>query len=118
METHVKVAGWLWIVLGALTLLGAVCAVVSIASGGLFSEDPDALLGSGIAATCGGGFLLLAGGLNLVTGIGLLNFKNWARILAIIFAILNLLAFPIGTALGIYTLWVMLTGETQPLFQS
>jgi hypothetical protein len=48
----------------------------------------------------------------------LLKFKSWARVLASILAILNLLAFPIGTALGIYTLWVMLTKETEPLFQS
>jgi hypothetical protein len=118
METHVKVAGWLWAILGALTLLGAVCAVVGIAAGGLGSRDPNAFPSPAIAAAGGGGLLLLSGALNLLTGIGLLKFKSWARILAIIFAFLNLLAFPIGTALGVYTLWVMLSKETGPLFQS
>jgi hypothetical protein len=118
METHVKVAGWLWAILGGLALLGALCAIVGIGAGVLGSGDQDALLGGAIAATAGGGFLVLSAVLNLVTGIGLLKFKSWARILAIIIAILNLLAFPIGTALGIYTLWVMLTKETAPLFQS
>ena len=116
METHVKVAGWLWTILGALTLLGALCAVAGIAGGGLISGDQDAILATGITAAGVGGVLILSGALNLLAGIGLLKFKSWARILAIIFAILNLLAFPIGTALGIYTLWVMLTKETEPLF--
>jgi hypothetical protein len=118
METHVKVVGWLWVILGALTLLGALCAVVSIAGGGLISGDQDALLATGITATVLGLFLILSGAVNLIAGVGLLKFKPWARILALILAILNLLAFPIGTALGIYTLWVLLTKETEPLFQS
>ena len=69
-------------------------------------------------ATVGGGFLVLSGAVNLIAGIGLLKFKSRARILALILAVLNLLAIPIGTALGIYTLWVLLTKETEPLFQS
>jgi hypothetical protein len=118
METHVKVAGWLWAILGALSLLGALCAVVSIAGGGLISGEQDAILATGITAAGVGGFLILSGAVNLIAGIGLLKFKSWARVLASILAILNLLAFPIGTALGIYTLWAMLSKETEPLFRS
>ena len=116
METHVKVAGWLWIILGALGLMGAFCAVVTIAGGGLISGDQDAILATSVVATLGGGFLVLSGALNLVAGMGLLKFKSWARIMALILAILNLLAFPIGTALGVYTLWVLLSKETEELF--
>ena len=118
METHVKVAGWLWVVVGALSLLGALCAVASIGGGGLISGDQDAIIATSITATFVGGFLVLSGAVNLIAGIGLLKFKSWARILALILAILNLLAFPIGTALGVYTLWVLLSKETEPLFQS
>jgi hypothetical protein len=116
METHVKVAGWLWTIMGALSLLGALCAVVSIAGGGLISGDQDAILATSIVATVSGGLLVLSGALNLVAGIGLLKLKSWARILALILAVLNLLAFPIGTVLGIYTLWVLLTKDTELLF--
>ena len=101
METHVKVAGWLWAILGALSLIGAFCAVVSIGGGGLISGEQDAILATGITATVVGVLLILSGAVNLIAGIGLLKFKSWARILAIILDILNLLAFPIGTALGI-----------------
>jgi hypothetical protein len=38
--------------------------------------------------------------------------------LAIILAILNLIFFPIGTILGIYTLWVLFNDETKTLFET
>jgi hypothetical protein len=46
--------------------------------------------------------------LSLVTGISLLMRKSWGRVLAIVIAILSLIKIPFGTALGIYTLWVLL----------
>jgi hypothetical protein len=33
--------------------------------------------------------------------------KSWGRILAIVIGILALITIPFGTALGIYTLWVL-----------
>lgn len=50
---------------------------------------------------------LLASGLALVTGIGLLRMRRWGRTLALIAAVLALFKFPLGTALGAYTLWVL-----------
>jgi hypothetical protein len=44
----------------------------------------------------------------LVGGLGLLYNKNWARIVVMIVGILCLPNFPLGTALGIYTFWVLL----------
>lgn len=48
-------------------------------------------------------------GLALVAAWGLMERAPWGRIVAIIAAILNLIKFPFGTALGIWTL-VMLAG--------
>jgi hypothetical protein len=50
--------------------------------------------------------------LALIAGYGLLNRRPWGRIVAIIAAILALIKFPIGTALGIYTLWVLAPGAS------
>jgi type IV secretory pathway VirB2 component (pilin) len=50
---------------------------------------------------------VLAAGLALLVGFSLLNRKPWGRTLAIVVAILSLIKFPTGTALGIYTLWVL-----------
>ena len=43
----------------------------------------------------------------LLTAYALLTRQPWGRIFAIIFGILALIHFPLGTALGIYTLWVL-----------
>jgi hypothetical protein len=45
--------------------------------------------------------------LSFLTGFALLTRKPWGRVLAIVVAILTLIKIPFGTALGIYTLWVL-----------
>ncbi len=50
--------------------------------------------------------------LGLIVGFGLLRRERWARILAIVVAILSLIKPPFGTALGIYTLWVLLPAQS------
>ena len=118
MDTQVKVLGWLWIIVGALGLLGALCASAAIAGGGLISGEPEAIIATSITAAAIGGFVFLISIPDIIAGIGLLKFKSWARIVALILAVINLFAFPIGTALGIYTLWALLNKETTPLFES
>jgi hypothetical protein len=48
---------------------------------------------------------------NLITGIGLIKYREWARILALILAAFMLIGFPFGTAMGIYAFWVLLSNE-------
>lgn len=48
--------------------------------------------------------------LTLLVGYGLLTRRSWGRVLAIVFAVLSLIRVPFGTALGIYTLWVLAPG--------
>jgi hypothetical protein len=55
---------------------------------------------------------IFAAALALVAAYGLLNRRPWGRIVAIIAAVLALIRFPIGTALGIYTLWVLAPGAS------
>ena len=43
----------------------------------------------------------------VLTGFALLTRQPWGRVLAIVFSIFALFHFPLGTALGIYTLWVL-----------
>jgi len=119
METHVKVVAWLWIIFGALGVIGALCFGVSAVGGGLISQDDTAILATSITAAVCGSIIILESGLEILAGIGLLKYKSWARILAIILGILNLFAFPLilPLLLGIYTLWVMFSGETKQLFE-
>ncbi len=43
--------------------------------------------------------------------MGLTQCRPWARIVAIILGVLALFHPPVGTALGVYTLWVLLSDE-------
>ena len=43
---------------------------------------------------------------SLIAGIGLLYQQQWAMIMVLILGCLKLFSFPIGTAIGIYTIWV------------
>ncbi|MBP9925917.1 MAG: hypothetical protein KBF45_07975 [Cyclobacteriaceae bacterium] len=49
----------------------------------------------------------------IIGGIGLLNHKKWALILLLILGCFKLFSFPIGTAIGIYTIWVYADNHKQ-----
>ncbi len=51
--------------------------------------------------------------IGLVGGIGLLSCAPWARTLSLIAGFLELLNVPLGTALGIYTIWVLLSAGSE-----
>jgi hypothetical protein len=122
MQTHIKVVAVLYIVLSALAILtavgiGAVFGLAGVA--GAAADSEDAALALPILGLTGGliTFFLMAMALpGLATGFGLLANKSWARILGIVLAALNLLAFPIGTLFGIYALWVLLNKDTERIF--
>jgi hypothetical protein len=48
----------------------------------------------------------------------LLKYKSWARYLVLVLAILDLLNIPIGTAIGVYSIWVLAQDETAKMFAS
>lgn len=56
-------------------------------------------------------------GLAAVAGWGLYERAQWGRIVAIVAAILSLLRFPLGTALGIWTLVVLLGYRNSTLYE-
>ena len=122
MTTHVKVLGVLYIVLSGL----GVCAALFLGllfgtAGGVVAANADAdaavaLPFIGLAGTALVIFLLAISLPGLITGIGLLKFKPWARIVGIVLAAINLINIPLGTILGAYGLWVLLNKETEQLF--
>jgi hypothetical protein len=58
------------------------------------------------------GATIFTAALALIAGYGLLQRRPWGRVVAIIAAILALIKIPFGTALGIYTLWVLAPGAS------
>jgi hypothetical protein len=121
----VKVLGVLYLVFSGLMLCAAVFLLLALgaASGivGTTAEPHDAAVALpiiGIAGTALVAFLVVMALPGLLAGIGLLKYRNWGRILTIVLSVLHLLNFPIGTALGIYGLWVLFNKETEALFSS
>ncbi|HKW89807.1 MAG TPA: hypothetical protein VJN21_13745 [Candidatus Acidoferrales bacterium] len=56
--------------------------------------------------------------LALVAAWGLLERQSWGRIAGIVAGILALIRIPFGTALGIYTLWVLLPATSEMEYRS
>ncbi len=124
MRDHVKILGILNMVWGGLIVLAG--GIVLLVFGGIagflgLSSGNDSVVAAPIMALIGLGiaFLVVLVGLpGIIGGWGLLNFKGWARILMIIVSILHLPTVPIGTALGVYGIWVLFNQETERLFQT
>jgi len=113
MEKHVTAVGLLHIGLGALHVLGAMLLFVAVAGGSLLSGEITAILvGSTLGAVLAG-FLVLTGLPGIVGGLGLLGRRRWARWVVLVVAALNLLEFPLGTALAAYSFWALLSPESR-----
>lgn len=125
MESHVKILGTLHIVFGALGVLvavgflllfGSIASVVSLSDS---TSARDAAIAVPILGGIGTILFVVIGGLSLpglIGGIGLVKLAAWSRIFMIVISALDLLSVPIGTALGIYGLWVLTRPETEALF--
>lgn len=123
MQTHVKVLAVGFIVLSAMGVLLALMLMLVFggAAGivGATAEDYDAAIALpiiGLTGTLLTVFLLALSLPGLITGFGLLSWKPWARILAIVLCAINLINIPFGTILGVYGLWVLLNKDTEGLF--
>jgi hypothetical protein len=98
-------------VVGALTLIPALIlmflsSVVHIVIP--FSESLARDLGPLLMMILGASLLFVGAG-GLLVGWGLMHHQPWARIAAIVVGALALFHPPLGTILGIYTLWVLLS---------
>jgi hypothetical protein len=113
MEIHKRILAILYIISGSLQILGMlfVSAFISVIIPFIMDEaGPDAqwvfvwivpfirLIAIGI--------IILFSIPSIIGGIGLLNNKSWALTLLLVLGCFKLFSFPIGTAIGIYTIWV------------
>jgi len=117
MEKHITILGALYIASGALGAIIGLIVFVSVAGGGLLSGDLEAITITAVVGSVIGGFFLIFSVPEIICGIGLLKYKPWSRIFALILGCISLLEIPFGTALGIYTIWIFMKDETKPLFE-
>ncbi len=112
LENHLRILAILWMVLGGLFLIPA--ALLMFFGGSIHfvmhNREPWAGFIPFLLYVIGGTLLILAAG-GVCVGLGLMQHRSWARISAIVLGVLALFHPPFGTALGIYTLWVLLADE-------
>jgi len=129
MEKHISLVGILNIVYRAFVLLGAVVLYALAAS---FGHLFDVLIRSGsikahevpieilniaplilaLVAT----IMTIVSLVAIIGAVGVLQRKEWARVLLLVISFLGLVRPVLGTILGAYSIWVLLNDETIRLF--
>ncbi len=115
--SHVRLLGLLWLGFSAFNTIGAI--VLYVLANTLFASarftGPDSStaflrpLLSVVAI-----ILLAKAAFGFIAGFGLLQHDKWARVLALVIGFVSLFTnIPFGTALGIYTMWVLLSVESE-----
>jgi hypothetical protein len=125
MAQHVKILGILHIVYGGLFILAGIIVLVVMGGVahlvGVTDHSGDSAVAVPLLTVIGGFIFILLVVLSLpgiIGGFALLQFQPWARILVIVLSAFELISVPLGTALGIYGLWVLLNPEAERMFQS
>ncbi len=118
---HLQIVAILWVVYSLLRIIGGLGALFFGSLRPLFSTMNHMPFGFGgwllPWMTFVGFVSLVYATAGIAAGLGLFERKQWARILALVVSILALIQFPVGTALGIYSLWVLLPLESREQYQ-
>lgn len=88
--------------LAALFVLG-ICSIPFTVLGG----DNRSVIGIVFGLAFGLFFTIAGAVASALVGWGLWNLKSWARMAAIVLAILQLFAFPVGTVIGALIIWYL-----------
>lgn len=109
---HMRLLAIFWLALSAFRLLPGLFLIFFFGHAADFLPSDVPGFVPGMLQGIGVGLLIVAG-IGIAIAWGLLERQPWARMLAIIFGCFNLLDMPFGTALGIYTLWVLLPAKSE-----
>ena len=123
MPAQVDFVGVLFMVWGLLTALIGL-STLALSVGAVALMHPTEFGGSQFAAGLTVAvFITLAviailwGAAHVVVGVPLRRHQPWARLMALALGSLDLVLLPFGTALGVYTLWVLLHEKGKALFE-
>jgi len=120
MEHHLHLLGIFWIIYSILHGIGG--AVLLILANTLFSAGRHFEIGAPPflqPLLSFVGLLLVAKGIiGIAAGYGLLQRAPWARTVTVVLGFIAMLNVPFGTALGIYTVWVLLSPGADIQYQN
>ncbi len=119
VQEHVRLVGILWLALSAFNVVaGLVLLMVATEliphiqqSGQAGSDFPGEFLTTLLGVI--GLTILIKAVAGFAAGYGLLRREPWGRMLTLVLSFLALFNFPLGTALGIYSLWVLFPAESE-----
>ncbi|MCZ7575024.1 MAG: hypothetical protein M5U01_41275 [Ardenticatenaceae bacterium] len=118
LHQHVTLLGWLDVIGSAVFLVIGVFVMALLGGIGAATGDPVAARILGIVGSTVGALLVVLALPGIIAGFGLLQRKAWARFLALVVGFLNLINFPLGTAIGIYTFWVLMQESATGYFEA
>ena len=117
MNKHISVLSVLWIVSGALgVLIGFLIFWLFFGIAFLPDVDWEAAQILRVVGAWMGGIIAFFSIPEIIAGVGLIKRKEWGRILALVVSFFNLIWFPLGTALGVYSIIVLLNDESVKIF--
>jgi hypothetical protein len=121
VNAHLNLLGILQVVWGCIGLLLGVSTLMLAAGAmmiGLTADGREIAAGVTAAAFAVCAAALLAFGLgNAWSGAAIRRLQPAGRLAVLVLAIPNLFVLPFGTALGIYSMWVLLHDDTRRMFQ-
>jgi hypothetical protein len=118
MEKHVTLVASFHIAVGILGIVLSAVIWVALVGWGIVTGDDSLIAAASLIASVISTILLFVSILGIIGSIGLLKRRPWARVVVLIVSALYLIKVPYGTALGVYSIWVLLNGETKQLLAS
>ena len=115
---HRTIAAWLAIIFGVLGLPAFLVGLALAIGGPMLVHHLQLPAWLAVIGPIGGFFFGLAGLfalLDIVAGVGVLRgSRALAQTWLIISSVISLLKFPLGTAIGAYTLWALMREPAEP----
>ena len=123
LDNHRRILGILYLISGILSFLGMLMlnaflsVIFSFAMQEVNADERQAAeLALSIAQYVPVFVIIFFSVPTLIAAFGLLTRKSWATLFALIVGCLKLFSFPIGTAIGVYSIWIW--SEDQKLSKS
>ena len=118
-RTHQKILGAVLVAYGALNFTGGIALLASINVVNIFVDEIEVIELVTFVSGFIGGALLLTAIPAIIAGVGCIQEKEWSKILSLIMGVIYLLFFPVGTLIGIYSIWLnaqTIIKEKEPRF--
>lgn len=114
-DKHITLVAILHIVYHSLALLVGLVLFSLLSTIGCLAGDPQAAQIMVVIGTFLAAFFIVLSVPGIIGAIGLLQRKEWGRIMTIVVGALSLMDIPMGTALGVYTFWALMQDEAVAL---